>query len=481
MSFFFDSLSRPTTSNPGQSMGFGSGSGLSGAHPGYAAAAHSGASNLDMAEFPALGSQVSSHTNSGSSSAGGLFSSYASHVGTGGANSGVLLSRNGTSFAQEEFPALNRSHVSENRGAHPNVHAYGAEHTAVWQQEQQRQTMVRLFHSPQAQELARKQGMNAPQSPSTTHGSAGWMQSQSFGTQHHNILHRIGLAARSAHEPSALRSEAGSDPSAATVDAVRDGSARAAYMAASGDEAALPIHQVLVSPVDRFGLVGLVNLLKTQDPDVAMLTMGNNLQSLGMNLDATESLHPSFVTPWSQDPALASMQVEPAYQLPNCYNVQPPPPAQTKMASFSDETLFFIFYSTPRDVLQEVAAQELYARNWRYHKGLHLWLTKEPNMEPLQKTPTYERGTYVFFDPASWDKVSKNFVLMYEMLEEKPSSQSLLATASVHQGTPTLPAQVAGKALPSQPMSAVTVAAAAASARGSAQPSPSQGSPQTFS
>jgi len=336
-----------------------------------------------------------------------------------------------------------------------------------------------LSSSRQAQEIARKQGMNAPQSPSTTQGSTGWIQSQSFGTQHHNVLHRIGLAARSAHEPSALRSDASSDPS--TADAVREGSVRAAYMAANGEEATLPIHQVLVSPVDRFGLVGLVSLLKTQDPDVAMLTMGNNLQSLGMNLDSTESLHPSFVMPWSQDQALASMQVEPAYQLPSCYNVQPPPPAQTKMASFSDETLFFIFYSTPRDVLQEVAAQELYARNWRYHKGLHLWLTKEPNMEPLQKTPTYERGTYVFFDPASWDKVSKNFVLMYEMLEEKPSSQSLLAATSVHQGTPTLPAQVAGTALPSQPMAAVAVTSAAASARGSAQPSPSQGSPQTFS
>ena len=27
---------------------------------------------------------------------------------------------------------------------------------------------------------------------------------------------------------------------------------------------------------------------------------------------------------------------------------------------FSDETLFFMFYSTPRDALQEVAAQELW-------------------------------------------------------------------------------------------------------------------------
>lgn len=189
----------------------------------------------------------------------------------------------------------------------------------------------------------------------------------------------------------------------------------------------LPIHQVLSSPVDCFGLVGLVGLIKTQDPDTALLTMGTNLQSLGLNIESTEPLHSSLVLPWAKDAAAAAMQVEPAYELPSCYNVQPPPPAHTKMTSFSDETLFFIFYSTPRDVLQEVAAQELYARNWRYHKGLHLWLTKEPNTEPVQKTPTYERGAYVFFDPGSWEKVSKSFVLMYEMLEEKPGSQNLMA------------------------------------------------------
>lgn len=57
--------------------------------------------------------------------------------------------------------------------------------------------------------------------------------------------------------------------------------------------------------------------------------------------------------------------VEPEFHLPSCYNVQPPPPAQSKVANFSDETLFFIFYSTPRDVLQEVAAMELHHRNWR--------------------------------------------------------------------------------------------------------------------
>lgn len=70
-------------------------------------------------------------------------------------------------------------------------------------------------------------------------------------------------------------------------------------------------------------------------------------------------LSTSFVTPWSDNAAAAALQIEPEFHLPSCYNVHAPPAPQSKIASFSDETLFFIFYSAPRDVLQEVAAQEL--------------------------------------------------------------------------------------------------------------------------
>ena len=53
--------------------------------------------------------------------------------------------------------------------------------------------------------------------------------------------------------------------------------------------------------------------------------------------------------------------MEPDFHLPACYlSVQAPPPGPAKAAMFSDETLFFMFYSSPRDAMQEVAAQELY-------------------------------------------------------------------------------------------------------------------------
>lgn len=36
-----------------------------------------------------------------------------------------------------------------------------------------------------------------------------------------------------------------------------------------------------------------------------------------------------------------------------------------------------------------------YKHNWRYHKELRLWLTKEAGTEPVQKTATFERGSYM--------------------------------------------------------------------------------------
>ncbi|GAA5982838.1 hypothetical protein JCM11641_004644 [Rhodosporidiobolus odoratus] len=179
-----------------------------------------------------------------------------------------------------------------------------------------------------------------------------------------------------------------------------------------------PAQQVLFSPADRFGLLGLLHTIKTSDPDLSLLALGNDLTNLGLDLGATDNLCSSFITPWSDSKAAAILNIEPEFHLPSCYNVQPPP-ANTKIGNFSDETLFFIFYSQPRDAMQEMAAHELYKHNWRYHKELRLWLTKEAGTEPIQKTATFERGSYIFFDPVLWERVRKEFILHFESLETR--------------------------------------------------------------
>jgi len=133
--------------------------------------------------------------------------------------------------------------------------------------------------------------------------------------------------------------------------------------------------------------------------------------------------------------------VEPDFHLPACYvTVQAPPPGPNKATAFSDETLFFMFYSSPRDALQEVAAQELWNRNWRYHKELRLWITKESGTSPSQKVQGGEQGEYTYWDSERWVKERKEMTVLYADLEEKnvpaflPGPGLALAQAGQGQG-----------------------------------------------
>ena len=80
------------------------------------------------------------------------------------------------------------------------------------------------------------------------------------------------------------------------------------------------------------------------------------------------------------------------------------------MASFSAETLLAIFYQFPRDILQEIAAQELYNRDWRWHMKLQQWMMKAKEFgEPVQsQSRQEERGVYYFWNANEWrrDRVS---------------------------------------------------------------------------
>lgn len=48
-----------------------------------------------------------------------------------------------------------------------------------------------------------------------------------------------------------------------------------------------------------------------------------------------------------------------------------------------------------------------YKRGWFYHKEHRMWYIKVPNMEPLVKTSTYERGSYHCFDPSTFETVRR--------------------------------------------------------------------------
>lgn len=94
----------------------------------------------------------------------------------------------------------------------------------------------------------------------------------------------------------------------------------------------------------------------------------------------------------------------PKFRLPDCYQVKNVQPIEAKISSFNEETLMWIFYSCPRDIKQQMAAAELNNRNWRWHKKMQMWLTKDDVMVPQSLGPTHERGYYVVWDTANWRK-----------------------------------------------------------------------------
>ncbi|KAJ4915308.1 NOT2 / NOT3 / NOT5 family [Raphanus sativus] len=180
---------------------------------------------------------------------------------------------------------------------------------------------------------------------------------------------------------------------------------------------------------DRFGLLGLLNVIKMSDPDLTSLALGIDLTTLGLNLNSTENLHKTFASPWSNEPSKG----DPEFSVPQCYYAKNPPPQhQGLFAKLLLETLFYVFYSMPKDEAQLYATNELYHRGWFYHKEHKLWFIRIG--EPLVKTNAYERGSYHCFDPSSFEIVQKeNSVLYYEMLEKRPSlSQTLSVTLNTN-------------------------------------------------
>ncbi|CAK4086517.1 unnamed protein product [Aphanomyces euteiches] len=140
----------------------------------------------------------------------------------------------------------------------------------------------------------------------------------------------------------------------------------------------------------KFSLLGMLQFMRPHESE-RTLVHGYDLTSLGMNLNSSESLHQTFASPWADAPCTK----EPQYNLPTCYYNQPPVLKTTHLSKFQLETLFFIFYAMPKDVVQAYAAQELYIREWRYHMELKLWFKRQASDGPVQ---------YIYFDINSWER-----------------------------------------------------------------------------
>ena len=85
----------------------------------------------------------------------------------------------------------------------------------------------------------------------------------------------------------------------------------------------------LATPQDRFGLLGLLSVIRMSDPDLTTLALGTDLTTLGLNLNSRENLYKTFASPWVDGP----IRGEPEFTLPACY-VQRLPRLQVKQYWF---------------------------------------------------------------------------------------------------------------------------------------------------
>ncbi|RVE72218.1 hypothetical protein OJAV_G00059760 [Oryzias javanicus] len=173
---------------------------------------------------------------------------------------------------------------------------------------------------------------------------------------------------------------------------------------------------------DQFGMIGLLTFIRAAetDPGMVHLALGSDLTTLGLNLNSPENLYPKFASPWASAPC-RPQDID--FHVPSEYltNIHIRDKlASIKLARYGEDLLFYLYYMNGGDLLQILAAVELFNRDWRYHKEERVWITRAPGMEPTLKTNAYERGTYYFFDCLNWRKVAKEFHLEYDKLEERP-------------------------------------------------------------
>ncbi|EQL03429.1 NOT2/NOT3/NOT5 family protein [Ophiocordyceps sinensis CO18] len=157
-----------------------------------------------------------------------------------------------------------------------------------------------------------------------------------------------------------------------------------------------------MAAVDKWGIKGLRTLMNNY-PDFHAMVVGMDPNTLGLDLSSQELISPQIYSLFDEQPPRPTVTSS-RFRLPDCYNVTNVQPIESKIQNFNEETLFWIFYSCPLDVKQQMAAAELHTRNWRWHKKLQVWLTKDDHMTPQILSPSHERGYYIVWDAGNWRK-----------------------------------------------------------------------------
>lgn len=174
---------------------------------------------------------------------------------------------------------------------------------------------------------------------------------------------------------------------------------------------------------EKSGMKGYLALAEGPNPTLRSLMRGQDLAALGLNMNADQSLISSYAGPFAAPNTHPLRPLDNDFSVPDCYTVKKVAPLHTRINSFSDETLFYIFYSMPRDYMQVLVGQELMERKWRYHMREQMWMMRDENSQgyAYNEEQTSEQGYYIWWDKNLWKKVRRAYTLRYNDLDEVPS------------------------------------------------------------
>lgn len=170
----------------------------------------------------------------------------------------------------------------------------------------------------------------------------------------------------------------------------------------------------------KYGLMGLLDVINMTNKDMNYLSLGSDLTTFGLNLNSVDNLYTTFSGPFADQTAASETQ----FTTPQCYLMHSPSLKPEHLSKFQLETLFYMFYAMPRDVLQTTSAVELYRREWRYHGELRVWFKSRSPQEQIQGHPGVQ---YVYFDISSWE------VRLFTSATRAPLASGFLTAEEIRQ------------------------------------------------
>lgn len=112
---------------------------------------------------------------------------------------------------------------------------------------------------------------------------------------------------------------------------------------------------------NQYGIVGLLTFIRAaeSDPELVSLALGQDLTTLGLNLNSPDNLYLTFAGPWAEAPCRPQdidYHVPPEYLINMSIREKLAP---LKLNRYKEDLLFYLFYCFVGDVLQLAAASEL--------------------------------------------------------------------------------------------------------------------------